>query len=385
MKNVTIIGAGVGGLSLGIALKKLGIDCQIFETWPYERIEGSSYRIAQSGVYALKELGVLNEIKNNSYTSDYLKILTKENIEFINMNLFQSDKFEERSIFMQRPDLIEILTDKAIELGVPVVYGKQLTHFNQNEEEVTAYFEDGTTAKSSLIIGADGLHSNVRKQLGNSQELEFLNSWALYGILSNKEVPQEILPLLENTESLYLGKGFNVMVSKSNPNNEWDINWQSTGYIEEPLKPENFNELNQDELKNWLISQYDIPGSLAQLIKQTKKITAKQVYTVPNLESLSKGRAAIIGDAAHGINPLSGYGSATAVEDAVYLASLLNKYEFSKAFYHLEEDRKDRIEAIQEYAKNENLSLGMDFEEVKEGGVVYMGAGFDPKYKVHLN
>ncbi|GEN50740.1 FAD-dependent oxidoreductase [Alkalibacterium pelagium] len=384
MTNVVIIGAGVGGLSLAIGLKKLGIDSQIFETWPYERVEGSSYRMSRSGVYALKELGLINEVKNNSSSADYLKILTKENIEFINMNMFQSEKFEERSIFIQRSDLIEILTDKAKDLGISIDYGKKLTHFDQNEEEVTAYFEDGTAVNGSILLGADGLHSAVRKQMDGNDELRFLNCFGLYGILSSQDIPEDILPLLEKTECLYMGKGFNIMVSNSNPNREWDINWQSSGYLEEPMPSETFEQLSQDELKDWLISNYEISGSLAQLIKQTKKIIPKQIYTVSNLESLSKGRVAILGDAAHGIDPNTGSGSSVALEDAVYLASLLSKYDYSKAFYHHEHDRKERVKAIQEYAENDNLSLGMDFEEIKKKGV-YMGAKFDLDYQVKLN
>lgn len=71
------------------------------------------------------------------------------------------------------------------------------------------------------------------------------------------------------------------------------------------------------------------------------------------------------------------------MEDAVYLANLLDKHEYSRAFYHCEHDRKNRIAAIQEYARYKSLSLGLNFDEVKNSDV-YMGVGFAPNYKVQL-
>ena len=71
------------------------------------------------------------------------------------------------------------------------------------------------------------------------------------------------------------------------------------------------------------------------------------------------------------------------MEDAVYLANLLDKHGYSRAFYHCEHDRKNRIAAIQEYARYKSLSLGLNFDGVKNSDV-YMDAGFYSHYKVQL-
>ncbi|WP_152549730.1 FAD-dependent monooxygenase [Geomicrobium sp. JCM 19055] len=80
------------------------------------------------------------------------------------------------------------------------------------------------------------------------------------------------------------------------------------------------------------MKNFQITGPLKEIILKTKKIIPKQLHTVTNLPSFSKWRAVLIGDAAHGINPNTGYGSTIAMEDALYVAKMLKSYDFLMPF-----------------------------------------------------
>lgn len=123
-EKIIIIGAGISGLSLAIFLKKAGIDCAVYENYPYKRIEGSSFRINKSGVHVMKELGIEELIKMSSHSADRMRLLTTDNTEIASINLMQSSTFSRRSIYMQRSDLVEILMRHAKSSGVEVHYNK---------------------------------------------------------------------------------------------------------------------------------------------------------------------------------------------------------------------------------------------------------------------
>lgn len=381
--TITIIGAGIGGLTLALALNKLGIKCQLFEKWPYERLEGSSFRISSSGTHVLKELGVIEEIKKNSFTAESIKILTTTDEEFAHINLFQSQQYEDRSIFMKRSDLIEILTKTALDAGIDIHYHKQLEDVNQTKDNVVAHFQDGSSIQSKLLVGADGLHSTVRNKLFPNTRLSFLNCWALYGTLSLEDTPAYLRSLLSKNEVFFLDKGFNFVVSICNENHHLSVNWQATGYLDRKLPVNEFDLLSQDEIKQFLFSHFSIKDSLKELVEKTFKIIPKQPHTVEGVLSWSKQRVALIGDAAHGMNPNTGYGSAVAMEDALYLARLLKEHTFYDAFYYYEHDRKNRVQAIQHSTEIFDMSKGIDLRKSIDIGL-FSGSQFDPNYKVTL-
>jgi 2-polyprenyl-6-methoxyphenol hydroxylase-like FAD-dependent oxidoreductase len=166
-----------------------------------------------------------------------------------------------------------------------------------------------------------------------------------------------------------------------------DVNWQSTGYVERKLPVNAFELRDQEDLKQDFIQNYNIQGDLAEFVTRSHGIIPKQVFTVDGLISWSKNRVAVIGDAAHGINPNTGYGSSIALEDAVYLASLLNKHGHEDAFYYYETDRKDRVDAIMATLESFNVSYGLEMFDFRNGFDIGMlgESQFDPNYQVKLN
>ncbi|QOS79439.1 FAD-dependent monooxygenase [Paenibacillus sp. JNUCC31] len=381
-QKIIIIGAGISGLSLAIFLKKAGIDCAVYENYPYKRIEGSSFRINKSGVHVMKELGIEEQIKKSSHSADRMRLLTTDNTEIASINLMQHSTFSKRSIYMQRSDLIEILMSQAKSSGVEIHYSKKLTSFSQDASSVTACFDDGHQEMGSLLVGADGLHSTVRNQMFPNHMLDYAKSWALYGIASSKDIDNEVVQnLMSGDELFYFTENANFLISKSHPTNELNLSWQSSGYQERKIPKEEFEFKNLDEIKSDLLQRYGEHGALSEIIKKSFNIIPKQIYCVDPIPSWSKGRVVVIGDSAHTINPNTGYGCSVALEDAMYLAKLLKKHHYTDALYYLEADRKDRINAIQNTLEIFDVSKGFDFSNGFDIGL-FSGSTIDPNYKI---
>ncbi|NMI03354.1 FAD-dependent monooxygenase [Paenibacillus sp. SZ31] len=382
-EKIIIIGAGISGLSLAIFLKKAGIDCAVYENYPYKRIEGSSFRINKSGVHVIKELGIEEHIKMSSHSADRMRLLTTDNTEIASINLMQDSTFSRRSIYMQRSDLVEILMRQAKSSGVEVHYNKKLTRFSEDASSVTAYFEDGQQEMGSLLVGADGLHSTVRNQMFPDHLLRYAKSWALYGIASFQDIDSKhVQNLMNGDELFYFSENANFLFSKSHPTDELNLSWQASGYQERKIPKEKFELRNLDELKSDLVKRYGEHGALSEIIKKSFNIIPKQIYCVDPIPSWSKGRAVVIGDSAHTINPNTGYGSSVALEDAMYLAKMLQKHHYTDALYYLEADRKDRINAIQNSLEIFDVSKGFDFSNGFDIGL-FSGSTIDPNYKIH--
>ncbi|WP_145407603.1 FAD-dependent oxidoreductase [Paenibacillus xylanexedens] len=381
--KVIIIGAGISGLALAIFLKKTGIECAVYENFPYKRVAGSSFRINKSGVHVMKELGIEDQVQENSHSADRMRILTTDDMEIASINLMQDSVFSRRSIYMQRSDLVEILMRQAELVGVEIHYNKKLTHFTQDASNITSYFEDGHQETGTLLVGADGLHSTVRNQLFPSHVLSYAKSWALYGISSFKDMNSDpIRQLMEGDELFYFTQNANFLASKSHPTHELNLSWQASGHQERKRSKEEFDFRNLDEIKSDLIQQYGEHGALSEIIQNSVQIIPKQIYCVEPIPSWSKGRAVVIGDAAHTINPNTGYGCSVALEDAMYLALMLQKHHYADALYYLEADRKERIRAIQSSLDIFDVSKGFDFSNGFDIGL-FSGSKIDADYTIH--
>ncbi|KIL26804.1 hypothetical protein B4133_1294 [Bacillus altitudinis] len=382
-KQILIIGSGIAGLSLALFLKKAGIECTVYESRPYKKQIGSSFRINRSGVQVLNSLGLIEKVQNNSYSADRLRIIAPKNIEAVTINLMQSNNYGERSIFIQRSDLMEILMAKAKEEEINIQYNKKMIKYTQNQDSITAVFEDGTHAVGSLLVGADGLNSVTRQQTFPMHILKYANSWALYGAASSKEIEGPLNPLLmSKDEFFYLKKNVVFYVSKSHPNSHYDISWQASGYKERKLPFQDFDGKTENQLKEDILRMIedDWDGILPSIISSSK-IIPKQIFSIDPLPSLSNNRVIIIGDAAHTINPNTGYGSSVALEDAMYLAKMLRDYNFKDAFYYFEFDRKKRIDSINGLLNSFDISRGIDFSKGFDIGV-FSGAKIDPEYTI---
>lgn len=344
--HVLIIGGGIAGPALALALQKVGISSAIYEGYAFTDLVGGGFSIAPNGVHILDTIGVYQQLKDQVYhaTTSYFK---DENGKTIIETPFGDERiYGVPSLSMSRALLYRTLAQALKERNVPVYYEKRLVSYEEKADGVLATFEDGTTASGSILIGADGIKSVVRKQmLPNGPEPGFTGVVGVGGFIPVDELP----PLAErelNGFSFHFGpQGFFGWGGAEKGTLMWWSNYlRATPYTREECVAPDWKDIKDDLLAKFATWPSPIPFCIAK----TQNLLRQNIFDIESLPQWYQGRVLLIGDAAHAVSPNSGQGASLALEDALMITKLLRDHQcnYLTAFPEFVALRKDRCEMI---------------------------------------
>ena len=159
-----IVGAGIGGLTTAIALRRAGIETAVFERAGELAEVGAGILLAANAVRALGELGLSDEVSQLGTPASAGRICSWRGETLAEVPARELEKRSGApSVAVHRADLQSFLLKEAGEKNV--VLGAECSGFEQDDAGVTAIFADGTVERGELLIGADGLNSTVRARL----------------------------------------------------------------------------------------------------------------------------------------------------------------------------------------------------------------------------
>jgi 2-polyprenyl-6-methoxyphenol hydroxylase-like FAD-dependent oxidoreductase len=335
MKKIAIIGGGIGGLTTAIALQQKGFEVKVFEAAPEIREVGAGLWVAPNAINVFERLGIANAVKsagnqlNTSYLGDHFgNVLTK--IDFNKI----IEKYDNGTTAIHRAKLQNILFN-LIKPG-SVETGKKLKNIVSSEGGIHLQFEDGTTADSTILIGADGIHSVVRKHLFGEIPLRYSGQTCWRGIakmqLPNPKVAAELW-----------GKKGGLRSSYSQINAD-DVYW----YITE--KTEKGHKINQNEIKSYLLNLVaEFNSDIQNVVQNTEKeaIIQSDLFDIKPIPNWYKGNIVLLGDAAHATTPNLGQGACQAIEDGYFLAESLSQYpSVEEAFKLYQNKRKPKADFV---------------------------------------
>ena len=324
-----IIGAGIGGLCTAIALRAAaGIPAVVYER--AERLEavGAGLTLWANAVYALRMLGVADQViaagstieHATSYTPDgrTLKALKHGELE---------ERFGEPTVAIHRAALHRVLREALPDDAV--VLGKSLRSYNQDRETVTACFDDGTSVIGDLLIGADGIHSAVRRQMLPQIALRYAGYTAWRGVVDEPDVA-----LGSTSETWGPGSRFGIVPVSQN-----QVYWFAAANAAEGVV-QTLEERKQELLRRF--AGWHEP--VMRLIESTPAahILRNDIYDIKPFQPWSQGRAVLLGDSAHPTTPNMGQGACMAIESAVVLGRALADADLHAALQRYEEDRRER-------------------------------------------
>jgi 2-polyprenyl-6-methoxyphenol hydroxylase-like FAD-dependent oxidoreductase len=348
-QDVLISGGGIAGLALAIFLKRAGISVKIYEGYPYYVDAGASVELLPAGVRVLKALGLEEPITKNSIVQYKVTVRNCKNEEKARYTMPHGNAFGEQPIYINRSYLIKALLEALHSEGLVVQYGKRLKTFTDETEGVIVQFEDGTSTRGKILIGADGIHSATRKTLYPEYQLRYSGLWSLVGITASEQIRNPEI-LLQDSATIYQSDEFNMFISKSHPSDRLNLSWQA-GCFQKRKKPakEFENRKSEEIIKDLKIylQEWDTPA--LDVLSSAELVFPRQVYHIDPLPYWSRGRVALIGDALHTTSLLLGYGTSFALEDAMYLAKMLKEHDYPDAFYYYEYDRRERVETIKSW------------------------------------
>ena len=356
-KNVIIVGCGIAGPSLAIALKKAGIDSSIYEEHD-TRYNFGLLSLTPNTFNALDILGISSEVLENGYQVDGVNFYSSDGnmIGRMGSTSEMKERYGSGTVMIRRMLLNKILCDKAESLGIRIEWGKKLRKIEIVEKQnIIAYFEDEAETEGGLLIGCDGIHSKTRRlTMPDFPEPTYTGTVLVGGIIDETTD----ISLTPNTYHMTIGKNlhFGNLVEDSG-GKLW---WTYVPYQEELVK--NKTRASWDEWEKKLLTLLqDDHEILKKSVKRTKEtLLYLPIYNIPHLPTWHKDLVCLVGDAAHAISPHAGQGATMAIEDAVVLAKCLRDVpDTQEAFVSFEKLRKKRTEKVVKVAQQLGNTFSM--------------------------
>ncbi|GAA4588051.1 FAD-dependent monooxygenase [Planotetraspora phitsanulokensis] len=299
--DVLVIGAGVGGLAVARGLLAAGHRVRVYEQAPAPRVSGKAVLIWSNGTAVLNDLGV--GLDGVGTRIDRIDALTADGRLRTSMDIAHAaGRYGFPTKAIPRRHLQERLAD-----GLPdglVRYGMSCQSVTQDEGRVTATFGDGTTATGDLLIGADGHHSAVRRQLWGDGVVQPATFGTWQGLS-----PIDIDITDTHRHIMITGReGACGLFPAGDGMLQWwfDVRWSPT----EPRPTSPLAELRR-RFGHW---GSPVPEVLAGASEDDLDFFGHHWNKVRRM--WGEGRITLLGDAAHTMPPTLGQGANQTLEDA---------------------------------------------------------------------
>jgi 2-polyprenyl-6-methoxyphenol hydroxylase-like FAD-dependent oxidoreductase len=343
VSRVLIVGGGIGGLSSAIALTAQGIDVEIVEQNPKWDVYGVGIIQPGNAMRALHQLGLLDEALGAGFAMDGDRFFLADGTQLTDNEFPRVVGPEYPGINgITRPRLHEILTGAVKRSGAGVTLGHRLKALDQTPDGVEVELTDRSSGRYDMVIGADGVFSQVRSLVFPEAAEPRYSGQAVWRY--NLPRPAEV-----NKLTMYAGPEGKAGMVPLAPDLMYLL------YIETP-GGETTPPIDPDTLAEQLRSRLTpFSGKIAEvrdLITDSSKVVYRPIETIWVDPPWQRGRVTLLGDAAHATSPHVGQGAAMALEDSVVLAEELARTDdLQEAFAAFGRRRYERVRAIVEISE----------------------------------
>jgi salicylate hydroxylase len=357
-RRAIIAGAGIGGLSVAIALLRAGFRVAIYERMDTLEEFGAGLQLTPNATRVLSRLGVLEGVLRFALRPNAVLVLRgSDNFELMQMPLHDAERrWGAAYLVVHRADLQRALLDAVrSQSGVELSLGTTVFGFVNDGGRLSVGLKCGPTKArdhADLLIGADGVHSQIRDQLGlgAQNQAEFTGRVAYRAILNTADADPR---WTQSNIILRLGREAHLVQYPMRRGSI--INLVAT--IKSAL-PTSSADHQGDRAGSRLNLERAFTGWSTEVRLLTSAPTQWRVwplYSRPPISSFSLGRVALVGDAAHPTAPFLAQGAAQAIEDAGALGRILAQvHDIPAAVSMYSRDRVARATRVQ----REALKLG---------------------------
>ncbi|KAK1477539.1 kynurenine 3-monooxygenase [Colletotrichum cuscutae] len=360
--DVAIIGGGIAGMALALALNAHAVPATIYESRdavPLPHHAGGGMMLCPNALRILESLGVFEPLLEKAYSFDYVYYKDRDEVTVDRYPLGGQAEFGYDAVRIFRQELIEILAGACRARGVEVRYGKRFVKIvGEDDQGVGFEFADGERRRAGLLVGADGIHSRVRSSyVAPEAKPGFVGLAAL-----TYAVPTAQLRVPEDKDykfpvSVASGNGVFVLAPQGRDGGEMLAGTQVPFDAEKASLPREALMADKDALKARLrLNEEAWPGLVRSALEGIRDETMNvwPFFMLPALERWASqggaGRVLVLGDAAHAIPPTTGQGASMALEDAASLALVVKRVRESSGKIGWEEGvgfwqgiRRDRL------------------------------------------
>lgn len=305
-RTAIVVGAGIGGLTAAVALRKVGVDVEIYEAAPERRISGTGLGIASNATAVLDALGI--DIRARGQVVQKFELLTTTGELMRELPIPEiSEELGAPVVSIHRAELAAALHDAVGD--TPIHYGAQAVGYSVTGGRVSVRFDDGRSADADLLVGADGIRSVIRAQLQGAQPV------SEYGYLCwLATVPFSHPKMTTGYAGHYWGRGRRFGLIDIGGGRAY---WWGT----QNMAPEAARQW-QGSKKDVLASYAGWAPEVVQAIEQTDEsaIVAVPAQDRPFSDKWGEGPVTLVGDAAHPMLTSLSQGAGSSIEDGYVLA-----------------------------------------------------------------
>lgn len=331
--SFSIVGGGIAGLTTAIALHQIGLSATVFEASPTIRPLGAGLALAANAMQAFERLEIADAVIRKGRQLDAFaildetgKVVTRTDSRAI------SERYGIDNFAIHRAELHEVLLAQVP--ASTLFTGKKAIQINEQADEVTVFFDDGTTHQTDYLLVADGIHSPIRRQLLPDSAPRYAGYTCWRGVVHRPD-----LRLTEASETwgrrgrvgivpLTKNRVYWFACINASPQN------QQMGLLTSRNLADHFRHFHPP-----------IPDLLAGT--PDDNLLWNDIIDLKPLKRFAYGRTLLLGDAAHATTPNMGQGACQAIEDAVVLADALTKNDsVEKAYREFENRRLARTRTI---------------------------------------
>ncbi len=344
IKHVVIVGAGLGGLAAALALLRQGFEVTVLEQAPVLGEVGAGVQLSANATRVLHLLGLSDAVAEFGVEPTG-KIIrhwsTGRTWEVADLATSSRNKYGHPFAFFHRADLhtallrgVQHLAPSAIRLN------SRCESVEQNGDRATVLLQNGDRIEGDLVVGADGVHSRVRRPIAGPDQARFSGLYAWRGVIAAHKLPEHLRALV-------------------------GVNWVGPGrhVVQYPLRGgELVNFVGIVEGQGWQQESWTQQGTMADCLRDFEgwhEDVQAMIRSVDThfkwafmarepLQQWSNGRITLLGDAAHPTLPFLAQGAAMAMEDGYVLARALagHRRDLCRALAAYEAARVQRTSAI---------------------------------------
>jgi 2-polyprenyl-6-methoxyphenol hydroxylase-like FAD-dependent oxidoreductase len=339
-QRVLISGASVAGPTLAFWLSRYGFLPTIIERAPAIRPGGYAVDFRGAAMDVLKNMGIIDEMRKFETRTNKITVVDKNNKKLYSL----PDGFTSGELEIMRGDLADVLYN-ATRQDTEYIFNDTITGLTEVEDGVEVTFSHHPARKFDLVIGADGLHSNVRT-IAFGEEEQFIHELGLYVAIFTTPNFMDL-----DMSGLYystLGKRIGIFGARQNTEAK-----ASFFFASEPLRYDRRDIALQKEILRTMFAGEGWEASrLLTLMDSAPDFYFDSISQI-KMDRWSKGRISLVGDAAHCASPVSGMGTSMATVGAYILAGELKASDgdHAVAFARYENSMREYVEKCQKLAE----------------------------------
>jgi salicylate hydroxylase len=347
---VLIVGGGIGGLAAALTLARKGLKVRVFEQAAEFAEIGAGIQLGPNVYRMFEVLGLTEAIERYAVHPDNLVMmdaLTGEQVVRLPVGgaAFRERFHGYRYGVIHRGDLHSVLLQACrAQQNVELAVLKKGVRFDDRGDRIVLHMESGETVEGCALVGADGLWSRIRAQLLGEAKPRVSGHIAYRAVLPRADVPDD---LWQNNVVLWAGPKTHLV---HYPLRRGEI-YNLVAVFHSDKYEEGWNVYGDpDEL------QQKFHAERPEVTRLLAKINTWKMWVLCDREPArhwSKGRATLLGDAAHPMLQYLAQGANMAIEDAVVLAAYaeLSGFDFERAFRWYEDERYLRTARVQVTAR----------------------------------